>query len=407
MDDIKLLVSEPVVVIPTIEVSVKEFADMTGAAGQYKQNNITANTPYVVETDVDWLDISPANGTGMGLPVATRYMANSYNNSGEPRTALITVSSPTALVAPIEFTITQDVMPPYLNSDVASIIGVAATGESGTINVSSNVVWTAEASDWIELDPLSGTGDGLISYTIAENTGGARNGSITLTGTGVTDVIISVSQLAAGASEVQVYTINVLTNTVVSGGTTAVGTGYNEYKDFKHTNEYQGGTPNTAQFDLTSGMRNTATGVNGASPAGSMTIGTNATAGNFARMTAFATNYPAVANALTEAGITYTGAAAGINRTTFNNISRVEVMGGYDEGITMALAYSIDGSTWTVHPDGVFTPSAPFGGLNFQTKAFEFSTPITGQFAVIAMTNSTAAVVSRIQNVKVDYFAHQ
>ena len=72
--------------------------------------------------------------------------------------------------------------------------GPAAGPQS--VTVSSNVGWTVAADQgWIAVNPGSGSNNGSFNVALTENTGtGARNGTITVSGTGVTDRLIAVSQ---------------------------------------------------------------------------------------------------------------------------------------------------------------------------------------------------------------------
>jgi len=64
------------------------------------------------------------------------------------------------------------------------------------INVSSNINWSVtDNASWITLSSATGTGNGIITVTYTENAScSLRNGTITLTGSGVADVVVSVIQ---------------------------------------------------------------------------------------------------------------------------------------------------------------------------------------------------------------------
>ena len=63
---------------------------------------------------------------------------------------------------------------------------VSASGGTRTVNVTASIntcAWTAsESLGWITLNNLSGTGSGIVSYTVAANSGPQRSGTITIAG---------------------------------------------------------------------------------------------------------------------------------------------------------------------------------------------------------------------------------
>ncbi|NOT50037.1 MAG: hypothetical protein HOP10_02025 [Chitinophagaceae bacterium] len=88
----------------------------------------------------------------------------------------------------------------------ASSPSIPAAGGTGSfnINVTPNTCsWSAsETLTWVTItSPLSGTGDGTLSYTVAANTGGPRSGTITVNGQSHT-----INQLGAAAPTT--YTIS-------------------------------------------------------------------------------------------------------------------------------------------------------------------------------------------------------
>jgi hypothetical protein len=108
-------------------------------------------------------------------------------------------------------------------------IHATAAGLSNTLLVSTNsgCAWTASAPSgvsWITLNPVSGSGSGAVGYSIAANTGAARNTTITVAG-----VAVTVSQ---DASVSCTYTLSATSSLPISGvggvetvGVTVTGTG--------------------------------------------------------------------------------------------------------------------------------------------------------------------------------------
>jgi uncharacterized protein (TIGR02145 family) len=92
-----------------------------------------------------------------------------------------------------------------------------------TINVTGNVDWTAAitaGSEFLTLGtPASGTGEGSFDIGLAQNTGAARAGTVTISATGVDPVIIGINQH-------ELHTVSVdpsqLLNVPASGNTQAI-----------------------------------------------------------------------------------------------------------------------------------------------------------------------------------------
>ncbi len=94
----------------------------------------------------------------------------------------------------------------------------AATGTT-TFNVTSNIDWTVtEGFDWIDVLPLSGTGDGTLTVNYDENTSViSRMASITVSGDDVPDVVVTVTQ--AGAAPALSVTPDNQNVSAAAGGT--------------------------------------------------------------------------------------------------------------------------------------------------------------------------------------------
>lgn len=91
-------------------------------------------------------------------------------------------------------------------------ISVQATDESATINVQSNVAWTAscETEGFTVAAPASGNGNGTVTVEFAANTdSNPRTATVTISATeaDVEPVTVTITQAAAGASELEVLTV--------------------------------------------------------------------------------------------------------------------------------------------------------------------------------------------------------
>ena len=96
----------------------------------------------------------------------------------------------------------------------------AASGGSGSFGVTANspsCAWTAVSNAaWITITSgASGSGNGPVGFSVAANSGGARNGTITAAGQTFT-----ITQAAGGASYAYSYWLPVISHTPGAGGTT-------------------------------------------------------------------------------------------------------------------------------------------------------------------------------------------
>ena len=101
-----------------------------------------------------------------------------------------------------------------------SVAAFEAEGGFETVNVTSNVAWTAAGPEWISIAPASGNGDTAVKLTAAVNeVQEARSGKVTFTYSDKT-AEVSVNQAAAAAPEVQLPTtspVSVDKTSILSG----------------------------------------------------------------------------------------------------------------------------------------------------------------------------------------------
>ncbi len=151
--------------------------------------NVTSNTTWTVASNQTWCTPT-SSGSGNGTITATY----TQNVSAPVRSATITVT--VTGLTPITVTVTQAGNPTLAvlpaNQDVPSAAG------STSFAVTSNTTWTA-ASDktWCTVTP-SGSGDGSITANYSQNINcTSRVANITVTVTGLTPVVVTVTQAAA------------------------------------------------------------------------------------------------------------------------------------------------------------------------------------------------------------------
>ncbi len=151
---------------------------------------INSNIDWKATTNASWISISPASGSGD----ATLTISVNENTGTESRTGSVTISGKGASdqtvsvnqggVEPSELTVT----PTSLH------FGPAASCKS--IAITSNTDWTiSESSGWAKVSQTSGSGDASVSVCVDANTSGIiRNFTMKISGTGVADQSIQVSQ---------------------------------------------------------------------------------------------------------------------------------------------------------------------------------------------------------------------
>ena len=149
--------------------------------------NVTSNTTWGISSDTSWLtisNISPANRTGNGS-----FRINATANTGTtPRSGTITVTAPGAATRTIS--VTQAAAPAALTLDPSTEWHLSERAESRTINVTSNTTWNVSSNaSWLtisNISPANRTGNGSFRINTTANTGVWRQGTITVTGGGLT-----------------------------------------------------------------------------------------------------------------------------------------------------------------------------------------------------------------------------
>ncbi|MCL2528558.1 MAG: BACON domain-containing protein, partial [Defluviitaleaceae bacterium] len=163
------------------------------------QVNVTSNGQWTVTSNAAWLtisNISPANRTGNGS-----FRMNASANPGTGgRTASVTVTIPGVVTRSI--TVTQGAQAASLSLSHGSW-NPSFGAESLTVNVFANRAWnvSSNATSWLTVTPASGNGNGSFRINVtANNSAGARSGTITATMTGATSRTVTVTQGAPAAN---------------------------------------------------------------------------------------------------------------------------------------------------------------------------------------------------------------
>ncbi|QTA86592.1 carboxypeptidase regulatory-like domain-containing protein [Desulfonema magnum] len=164
-----------------------DLPETGGTATVEITNTGTGTMEWTASGNADWFSIDPSSGTDDGT-ITINYDAN----TDDIRVGKITVTAPEAVNSPqiVEIRQVSGFQPvlsvtPALQeipeTDGTTSFTVANTG-TGTME------WTvSENADWLSVDPISGTNDGIITVSYDANSGEIRTGKITITATDTAD----------------------------------------------------------------------------------------------------------------------------------------------------------------------------------------------------------------------------
>lgn len=171
------------------ELSVLPSVRNVGADAGVTTFDVTSNVDWTVTESVSWFTVDPIIGSNDG----TLTVDYEENLSLTPRSGTITISGDD--VADVVVTVNQAGADPYLSITPLNYDVSAAAGEV-TYEITSNTTWTIiEGTPWIVIDPMGGTGDGVITLIYDKNTSALyRISSHTISAPGVADIHFTLSQ---------------------------------------------------------------------------------------------------------------------------------------------------------------------------------------------------------------------
>ena len=172
--------------IPELSVSA-EMISMATTAGSGTVE-ITSNQNWTVTSNQSWCTVSPTSGSNNG----TINFDLTANPSTSIRTATITVTAGS---------LTKQVTIEQQGTDKTLIVSsnsfnMAASAGSNSFTVTSNQSWTVSSNQtWCTVNPTSGTNNGSVTFTLAENTTTSlRIAVISVSGGGITQQITVTQQ---------------------------------------------------------------------------------------------------------------------------------------------------------------------------------------------------------------------
>lgn len=153
--------------------------------------NLTANVEWTIESAAGWVTPSPASGSG-NQSIAVDLTENTGDSS---RTTSLTISSdgmPSKTVTLIQLAASQSLM---LSSAALEMNG--NEGSASEFIITSNTSWTVTSSEaWLEASPSSGINIDTIRVRAHANAefSTSRNATLTVSGSGVADQTVNVTQ---------------------------------------------------------------------------------------------------------------------------------------------------------------------------------------------------------------------
>ena len=172
-------------------------ATLSSVAGNYSVlvTPSSQSCSYFVKSYAPWITVA-ANSGLLGGTATVNYSVTA--NTGGPQTGDL-------LIGPIVFPITQNAASTCfftLNSNSANFPTNASTGSVNVIASLPTCPWTAttNSSPFVNITSgASGTGNGTIQYSVAQNSGGGRNAAITVANSAGASVPLNITQASLTA----------------------------------------------------------------------------------------------------------------------------------------------------------------------------------------------------------------
>jgi len=155
--------------------------------------NVSSNLAWTATESSSWFSISPLSGSNNGTITVTY----NQNTTTSARSGSIIISAPgvpNVIITVNQAGATLAVMPASRS--------VTAPAGATTFSVASNALWTvSESVSWLSVTPMSGTANGTLTVNYNQNTSlTPRSGQITVSSSGLPNVVVTVNQAGAGAT---------------------------------------------------------------------------------------------------------------------------------------------------------------------------------------------------------------
>lgn len=130
---------------------------------------------WTAVSNVGWVSIT---GGATGIAIGTVTYSVAANTTGAARSGTLTIAGKT-------FTINQaaNSCTYTLSATSASVVAIANTG-SLSVSTGTSCAWTSTSNvAWVSITAgATGTGIGIVSYSVLANTGASRTGTLTIAG---------------------------------------------------------------------------------------------------------------------------------------------------------------------------------------------------------------------------------
>ncbi len=197
-----------ILTLPILNVSTHSFTIGT-SADSTQSFDIMSNTDWIISCDQNWLTTNTSGGSNNASVTLTA----EANPTITTRTAAITVSGTGVTSQTIR--ISQKGATPVLNVSADTLSIGATVNSTQTVDITSNTDWSISCDQsWLTANTDNGSGNASITLTAEANpTISGRNATVTISGTGVINKTIYVTQ--EGATPV----LNVSADTLSIGAT--------------------------------------------------------------------------------------------------------------------------------------------------------------------------------------------
>lgn len=187
----------------TYDLSFRYASGIAAGGGPFHidvDSNTVANNITVAFTSSNWSTWATKTVNGLILPAGQHVIRLVFDKGGFN-------------IGKLSFTYKGSASP-YLNVTTNSLAIEPYANSKKTLRVTSNINWTAASNQtWLSVAPAAVFGDSTITITAQENpTTQSRTATVTITGNGVTDQVITVTQDAGGVPYILVTPTNMSFN---------------------------------------------------------------------------------------------------------------------------------------------------------------------------------------------------
>lgn len=209
---------------PTLSVSMSSIS--IDAEGGQQSVDVTSNTNWIIEGASNWCSVSPTAGNG-NSSITIKIDANS---AAEGRDCTLTIKTADETLSKT-ISVRQNGLALTLSTTPSELRFNSEKSDKKTLQVNCNGDWTiTNLPDWIDVDPMGGKGDRVVTFTTkSENaTSSNRKATITITA-GTASVNVDLTQ-EAGLSECYVEPEGIVT---LAGGVAFLSAKHGNVKNYR------------------------------------------------------------------------------------------------------------------------------------------------------------------------------